>query len=287
MKKLLIVVGVILIGIAIWYFLNENQRQIEPREDFKEVEVAKNENTKEDTGNNKKPVIEELVLTEELVMPKVEEDDLIIKRIAYTLSFNEAHEQAEWVAYTLSKSEVMGAAKRKDNFKADKDINSGSASLADYKSSGYDRGHLAPAADMSKNQRIMDESFYMSNMSPQAPSFNRGIWKKLEEQVRDWTFEDTLLYVVTGPVLSEGLETIGENEVSVPKYYYKVVADFSEPELKCIAFLMPNEKSNESIYTYVVSIDSLEKVTGLDFYPLLPDAIENKLERSSSWIEWE
>jgi endonuclease G len=287
MKKLLIVVGLILIGVAIWYLINQNQKQIEPTELLKEFGVTENEKNKGDESNTTEPIKEELVLTEELVMPKVEEDDLIIKRIAYTLSFNEKHEQAEWVAYTLSKSEVMGAAKRKDNFKADKDITTGSAALIDYKGSGYDRGHLAPAADMSKNQRIMDESFYMSNMSPQSPSFNRGIWKKLEEQVRDWTFEDTLLYVVTGPVLSDGLETIGENEVSVPKYYYKVIADFSEPELKCIAFLMPNEKSNESIYTYVVSIDSLEKVTGLDFYPLLPDAIENKLEQNSSWMEWE
>ncbi|MFY0675076.1 MAG: DNA/RNA non-specific endonuclease [Bacteroidia bacterium] len=287
MKKLLIVVGVILIGIAFWYFINKKQGQVGQAEEKNELELAENENIKEDTSINTKPIKEELVLTEDLVIPKVEDNDLIIKRIAYTLSFNEEHEQAEWVAYTLSKSEVMGDAKRKDNFKADGDINSGSASLGDYKRSGYDRGHLAPAADMSKSQRIMDESFYMSNMSPQTPSFNRGIWKKLEEQVRDWTLEDTLLYVVTGPVLRDGLPTIGDNEVSVPEYYYKVIADFSEPELKCIAFLMPNEKSKESIYNYVVSIDSLEKVTGLDFYPMLPDPIENSLEQSTSWVEWE
>lgn len=287
MKKLLIVVGVILIGIAIWYFINENQRLVVPTKEVIELKKVENGYIQDDTGSIKKSKKEDLVLTEELVMPKVEGDDLIIKRIAYTLSFNEQHEQAEWVAYTLSKSEVLGKAKRKDNFKSDGDIETESASLSDYKGSGYDRGHLAPAADMSKNQRIMDESFYMSNMSPQEPSFNRGIWKKLEEQVRDWVLEDTLLYVVTGPALREGLKTIGENEVSVPEYYYKVIADFSEPELKCIAFLMPNEKSNESIYNYVVSVDSLEKLTGLDFYPLLPDAIENQLEQDNSWIKWE
>ncbi len=279
MKKFLIFIGLVFIAIGIWYFLKQQNKQ-------KPGENSVIENAL-DVNEIPKKVREQIVLNEELVLPKIETDDILIKRTAYILSFNEDHEQAEWVAYTLSKSEVLGKAKRKDNFRADSDIETGSATLNDYKRSGYDRGHLAPAADMSKNQKIMDESFFMSNMSPQEPGFNRGIWKELEEKVRDWVLKDTLLYVVTGPVLKSGLPTIGENQVTVPEYYYKVIADFSDPEIKCIAFLMPNKKSDQPIYNYVVSIDSLEHFTGLDFYPMLPDGIEDSLEKSATWMEWE
>ncbi|MGB0429745.1 MAG: DNA/RNA non-specific endonuclease [Bacteroidia bacterium] len=281
MKKFLIIAGLLLVAFGIWYINSQSVQPIQlPKPDAVDDLPVEAEKQVE-------KIDEPIVLSEALVLPKTNADDVIIKRLAYTLSFNEKHEQAEWVAYTLSQSEVKGGAKRKDNFKADPDIETESAQLNDYKKSGYDRGHLAPAADMSKNQKIMDESFYMSNMSPQEPSFNRGIWKKLEEQVRNWTMTDTLLYVVTGPVLTDGLPTIGENGVSIPEYYYKIIADFSEPELKCIAFLMPNKKLKDPIYNFVVSIDSLEQVTGLDFYHLLPNNIEDSLEQTKDWIVWQ
>ena len=190
----------------------------------------------------------------------------IIQHLGYTLSYNEKHEQADWVAYVLTKEETMKLFNRTNKFMFDTCVSTGSATDADYKNSGYDRGHLAPAADMGWSEQSMTESFYFSNMSPQEPNFNRGVWKKLEEQVREWAIQYDSLCVVTGPILSDSLPSIGEHEVSVPKMYYKVIYDHSPPEKKAIAFLIPNKASKEPLLDFCVTIDELEKVSGLDFF---------------------
>ncbi|GAH82191.1 unnamed protein product, partial [marine sediment metagenome] len=130
--------------------------------------------------------------------------DDIIRHTAYTLKYKEKYEQAEWVLYKLTAERVKGSYKRTNDFRPDPMVKTGSATLSDYKGSGYDRGHLAPAGDMKWSTTAMSESFYMSNMSPQNPGFNRGIWKKLEGQVRTWATDNEEIYIVTGPVLSEG-----------------------------------------------------------------------------------
>ena len=196
------------------------------------------------------------------------------------------HEQANWVAYELTKKETRGKFKRTNKFIADSSISTGSATSQDYKKSGYDQGHLAPAADMAWSKTAMKESFYYSNMSPQLPSFNRDIWKKLEEHVRDWAVDDKAVYVVTGPVLTEGLSTIGPNKVSVPKYYYKVILDYTLPEIKGIGFIMPNAGSKKPLKTYAVTIDSVEKFTGIDFFYRLPDDQEGVIEESMDTGAW-
>lgn len=159
-------------------------------------------------------------------------------------------------------------------------VRTGSAELSDYRGSGYDRGHLAPAADMKWSPTAMSESFYMSNMSPQRPRFNRGMWKRLEEKVRTWATESEEIYVVTGPVLSDNLPTIGANQVAVPEYYYKVILDFKEPELKGIGFILANQSSTQPLATYAVTIDSVEVVTGIDFFPAIEDSLEERIESS-------
>tara|TARA_R110000868_G_scaffold193450_1_gene438411 strand:+ start:965 stop:1909 length:945 start_codon:yes stop_codon:yes gene_type:complete len=196
----------------------------------------------------------------------------------YSLAYSEEHEQALWVFYELDRNETHAIAKRKDDFREDPLVRTGSASLADYKSSGYDRGHLAPAADMAFSEEAISESFYMSNMSPQEPSFNRGIWKKLEAQFREWAAADGSLYIVTGPVLVPGLAKMGDNQVSIPNFYYKVALDFDADELGAIAFLLPNQKLDLELESFVVSIDSLESITGIDFFAGLDDDLEAKFE---------
>ncbi len=134
----------------------------------------------------------------------------------------------------------------------------------------------------------MSESFLMSNMTPQDPSFNRGIWKKLEAQVRDWAEDNEEIYIVTGPILTDGpYETIGENEVAIPKRYYKVVLDYKEPGLKAIGFILPNQRSNQPISFFVVSIDEVEQATGFDFFHILPDDVEDVLEAQAEYRMWE
>ena len=220
------------------------------------------------------------------LIPKPISGEQIINHFGYSLSYNEDHEQANWVIYELTDNEVSGGVKRKNQFRSDPKVKTASASLSDYKGSGYDRGHLAPAADMKWSVTTMSESFYMSNMSPQRPSFNRGIWKRLEEQVRLWAINNKSIYVVTGGVLEDELETIGVNEVSVPEYFYKVILDYIEPELKGVGFIIPNKRSNENLINFAVSVDSVEISSGIDFFYLLPDSIEKRIESNVNLSEW-
>lgn len=204
--------------------------------------------------------------------PETSMADTICSYKGFDLGYNEAGEQASWVVYVLTKDEVSnGSVSRSDNFRADKSISTGSASLADYRGSGYDRGHLAPAGDMKWDRMAMSQSFLMSNMSPQNPSFNRGIWKKLEQEVRDLAIERDSIYVVTGPVLHTVESSIGKNEVSIPAYYFKVVVDLSPPGHGMLAFLLPNEGSGDELSNYAISVDSLEAFTGYDFFHSAPD----------------
>lgn len=227
------------------------------------------------------------VFSQSLEVPTVTSPEAVIAKDFYFLQYNEKFEQADWVAYELTREEVMGQTERRDSFKSDPDIGTGSATLSDYKRSGYDRGHLAPAADMKMSANSMSESFFMSNMSPQNPSFNRGIWSKLESYVRTWAYENESIYVVTGPVLTkDSYPTIGTNQVAIPEYYYKVVLDYTEPEIKAIGFILPNEKGTQPVQSYAVSIDDVEEFTGIDFYPLLPDNQEEKIESEYDASLW-
>jgi len=221
-----------------------------------------------------------------LEIPKTSVGDHIITHAGYSLLYNEHHEQASWVAYELTRGNTVKHFGRSDKFIEDPSIKTGSASSSDYLRSGYDRGHMAPAADMSYSSATMAESFYYSNMSPQVPGFNRGIWKNLEGLIRTWAIEDEEVYVVTGPVLTTGLPTIGFDKVSVPKYYYKVILDYTEPGIKGIGFILPNATSNLPLENFAVSIDSVEAVTGIDFFPLLPKVQQRIIEKTLSVSSW-
>lgn len=214
----------------------------------------------------------------------------------YTLCYRESYEQSEWVAYSLTRSQLEHKVTgRTNDFRADTLISTGSAKPADYKGSGFDRGHLAPAADMAWSLKSAHDSFLMSNMSPQAPSFNRVIWKLLEEAVRNWAQQYGTIYVVTGPVLekeSNEYQSIGESEVAVPEYFYKALLVFipvyaesnsatGEIEayrVQCAAFIVPNKGSGKNIYKFICSVDLAEERTGLDFFANLPDEVENLAE---------
>lgn len=220
--------------------------------------------------------------------PAYDQKDAIVEHTYYTLCYNEKTEQADWIAYKLTKVNLENAKfKRKDNFRKDPDVKTTSATPEDYKGSGYDRGHLAPAADFTWTKEGMSESFYMSNMSPQEPGFNRGIWKKLEENVRKWAKSNEEVFVVTGPIFKGKNEKIGKNKVVVPDQYYKVVLELTGKEVKGIGFILDNKKSSEALKTYAVSIDQVEGITGLDFFPNIPDALENKIESTFNYALWE
>ena len=123
-------------------------------------------------------------------------------------------------------------------------------------------------------------------MSPQVPDFNRGIWKNLEERVREWAIDDKAVYVVTGTVLTKGLPAIGHNRITVPAYFYKVILDNTEPDIKGIGFIMPNQGSQEPLQHYAVTIDSVEKLTGTDFFYQLPDDQQKVIESAIDLSKW-
>jgi endonuclease G len=204
--------------------------------------------------------------------PMAHTGDTILSYTGFDLAFNEQFEQAAWVAYVLTREEIQsGTIERSDNFRADKSIVSGSATPADYRGSGFDRGHLAPAGDMKWDELAMSQSFLMSNMSPQTPGFNRGIWRKLETEVRNWAIEKDSLYVITGPLFSSTDSLIGENEVGVPGHYFKVLVDLSPPDHDMIAFLLPNSSSSEELLSFAIPVDSLERISAYDFFADAPD----------------
>ncbi|MGC1471696.1 MAG: DNA/RNA non-specific endonuclease [Psychroserpens sp.] len=210
----------------------------------------------------------------------------IIHHEGYSLSYSEPHEQAEWVAYELKKSHLSNANFKRPYFEIDKAVKTGAAHWRNYKNSGYDRGHLCPAGDRRYSQIAHDETFLTSNISPQNHEFNAGIWNSLEQQVRYWAKKYDGVFVVTGGVLKGEMRTIGDEAVSVPNQFYKVLIDMNSGKTKMIAFLIPHEYSNKPLYKFVVYVNEIERLTGIDFFAELDDEIENKLEASSSYKDW-
>jgi endonuclease G, mitochondrial len=221
-----------------------------------------------------------------LSQPKSTADCKLVNHLAYSLCYSEEHEQALWVSYQLTRRKARGGHKRKNNFRADPMIATESAQLDDYRGTGIDRGHLAPAGDMKWSKDAMSQSFFMSNIAPQHREFNRGIWKSLENRVRNWAIEKEELYIITGPVFNGEEPKIGESGVTVPSGFYKVVIDAEQDELKVAAFLLPNAGSDDSLEHWFNSVDDVELQTGLDFFGSLPDGLESKVESILDKAHW-
>jgi endonuclease G len=233
-------------------------------------------------------------------LPQTASCDEVIYHSAYALVYDEQHEQAKWVAHLLLPEVATGTEGRTNDFRPDPLIKTGSAVDEDYalkfktpdgksktEGFGYDRGHLAPSADFRYSKKALSESYYYSNMSPQAPGLNRGRWSDLEDAMRNYCVrENTPLYIVTGGVLNSNLAKLekGVNHVSIPKYYFKVALDLEHE--RAIGFIMPNEKCEYKLDHYCCSIDSIEKITGLNFFYKLPDESEEELESSISCSSW-
>lgn len=219
--------------------------------------------------------------------PATSDTTEVVSHPGFSLRYSERHEQAIWVAYMLTGEMTRPMVPRSNDFRIDPKVSTGSATHTDYRGSGFDRGHLAPAGDMGWSAASMSASFFYSNMSPQRPSNNRGVWKRLEEQVRRWALAYDTLYVVTGPLLHDSLPCIGPSCVSVPEAYYKALLRHGHSGSEGIAFVVPNEGSREALTTFAISLDSLERLTGLDFFPLLPDSLGRSLEQRLCEQCWE
>lgn len=210
----------------------------------------------------------------------------IIEHLGYTVSYNTLWHVPNWVAYQLTKAETYGDVPRANTFYADPQAHGVVISTSDYKNSGYDRGHMAPAADMKWSRQAMAESFYLSNVCPQNHTLNSGDWRELEERVRLYAQWYGELFVVCGPIVSENAPTIGYNNIVVPESFFKVLLRKTDAGYEAIGFVFKNQAGNKSLSSYVVSVDSAEKLSGIDFFGFLPDNVENKIEGIFSLASW-
>ena len=277
----------VLISVVLYYMIRPNNNQLteSPRQEIV------NDVEEQEIVPIKKQVQKEKITYTNLEIPewKTTTTHQQIKNLGYTSSYNTSYGIPNWVAYELTRSEAAShEAERTNKFQADPKVIGKSASNSDYKGSGYDKGHMAPAADMKWSKTVMEQSFYFTNICPQAPGLNRGAWKDLEEEIREWAIRDSALVIICGPLFTkEPIKYIPETHVAIPDAYFKVVCSPYTEEARAIAFVFPNNKASKHPREYVVTIDSVEKMTGMDFLSQLPDEIENEIEKTSNYTHWE
>ena len=214
----------------------------------------------------------------------------IIAHTGFVLSFNKELGQPNWVAWELTAEEAEGTVPRADDFLPDPQVAEAyRVTTADYRGSGYDRGHMCPAADMKWSYKAMNDCFYMTNICPQDHSLNAGSWSTLEKACRRWALREGSVYIAAGPVFKEGKRhaRIGqEHPVAVPDGFFKVVLSLRKGAEKAIGFYYENNSVKQPMEQTAMSVDDVETLTGMDFFPALDDDLENRLEAAFKLKEW-
>ena len=224
----------------------------------------------------------------EIPTSKANVPSLLLYREGYTTSYNADTRTPNWVAWHLTANHTNGPAKRKGIiFQADEDIPAPRVDTYDYMRSGYDRGHMCPAGDNHWSQKAMEQSFLMTNICPQVPALNSGLWNTIEKQCRKWAQEYGDVYIVCGPIyFNQKHKTIGKNKIQVPEAFFKVVLRLKD-EPKAIGFICRNASAKGRKKTdYVNSVDEVERITGMDFFSQLPDDIEQQIEGQADIKDW-
>ncbi len=205
--------------------------------------------------------------------------EIRIRHTGYTVSYNNAYKTPHWVAWELTRQETKGSEERKNKFMPDPELPEPRAEHSDYTNSGYDRGHMAPAADMKWSEQAMEESFYMSNICPQNRKLNRDDWGDLEEACRGWARKYGTVYIACGPIYDrKNPERIGQHRIAVPDRFFKVVLIYNRKNPIAMGFLFENKAHHQTLEKYMVSVDQVEAETGYDFFSRLPDDVEQRIE---------
>ena len=226
------------------------------------------------------------VVAEDLELPAAIEGEQILKRMAYTVSYNKETRCPNWVAWKLTAAHVDGEVKRNSRFYEDEEVPAPRATKADYRKSGWSHGHMCPAGDNKWDEEAMRQSNLLTNMCPQDRALNSGVWNKIEQDCRKWAKKYGEVYIVCGPVLlNRKHATIGQNEVVVPEAFFKVVLCL-KGKPKAIGFVIRNNGGSKKRDQFVNSVDEVERITGYDFFPLLPDDVEERIERRASIKDW-
>jgi endonuclease G len=209
----------------------------------------------------------------------------LVKHTLFALSYNEGYELASWAAYQLTPEQAKATGTFKEKYIEDPLVTTGSATTKDYKDAGFIMGQLVPPEDMFTSKEAVEETFLTSNTVPHKPSFNKYVWKTIEGLIREWAKEGNTLYIVTGPVLKDApFGTFGQNKISIPTRYYKVLLDANGE--RAIGFIIRSNIATGSPKSFAISVDELEKITGIDFFPELADELEAKVEASKDFSKW-
>lgn len=222
-------------------------------------------------------------------LPQVTDRAHVVVHTAYVVEYSAKAKDPRWVAYYLTRNEAETHGKRRGEFRPDRAVPGGTATLEDYRGSGYDRGHQAPAADFKWNLEAEEESFLLSNICPQNSVLNRGIWEHLENHVRHWAERYNHLYVVTGPLLDTCIDRIGYNKVCVPRGFFKVILDCNPGHYQAIAFIMPNTDlpERDPIFNYAVKVKTVEKITGIKFFASFSDSLHCRVDTTIELSHWQ
>ncbi|MCQ2143738.1 MAG: DNA/RNA non-specific endonuclease [Bacteroidales bacterium] len=223
-----------------------------------------------------------------LELPAVNSGDVVITHSGYALCYNPSTKIPNWVAYELTAKEASGTLERGErSFSMDPKYKKTQAMREDYSNSGWSRGHMAPAADFRWDSDAMDETFYLTNICPQNSTLNGKDWNYLEGRVRSWAGKYGRVWVVTGPIVGTNkYGTIGEHNVVVPDSFYKVVLASKDGAYKAIGFVMDNDAKRYYLDKCAMTVNEVEKLTGLDFFPNLDDKIEEQVESQKKFSDW-
>ena len=229
---------------------------------------------------------EEPITSIEIPSSPIDIQELILVRKAYTVSYNKDTKCPNWVAWELTSSHADGDCPRYSKYDEDMEVPAPRATNEDYRGSGWTRGHMCPAGDNKWDAEAMRESNLLSNMCPQHASLNSGLWNVIERDCRKWAVKYGDVYIVCGPVfLNKEHETIGMNKVVVPEAFFKVILRLT-PEPAAIGFIVRNNEGKKKKDQFVNTVDDVERITGMDFFPALPDSIENSVEATASLYNW-
>lgn len=222
----------------------------------------------------------------EIPEPLNDGKEVILKRTGYTVSYNSDTRIPNWVAWHLTAEHTEGETKKPSAYFEDKEVPRPRVTNEDYEGSGWMHGHMCPAADNRWNKKAMRETFLLTNICPQHRSLNSGLWNRIEQDCRKWARKHGDLYIVCGPVLlNREHETIGGHNIVVPEAFFKVILCL-QGKPKAIGFVVRNNKGKKKRDQFINTVDEVERITGYDFFPALPDSIENKVEAYSNINDW-
>ena len=222
----------------------------------------------------------------EIPAPLKDRSEIILNKKCYIVSYNNETKIPNWVAWHLTENHVDGDIKRFGGYWEDEEVPAPRARREDYKGSEWSHGHMCPAGDNKWDSIAMRETFLLTNICPQHRSLNSGLWNKIEQDCRNWAKQYGDLYIVCGPVLyNKEHETIGDNKVVVPEAFFKVILCLQGPP-KAIGFVIKNNEGKKKKDQFVNTVDDVERITGIDFFPALPDDIENKVEEKADIGDW-